>query len=212
MTKKECQAMKRKQQTDPWGFLLKALELKNAQLAMTNQVKLGQEQMVQQKTLPVQMQPESAKQWLAKCGVKFLGQVENDELFQSVELPPGWKKIASGHPWLSMLVDDQGRERARIFYKAEYYDRNASLSIQPRYGVLEDLNHEVPKGSDSIAATVMDGSSVLGTGEILFMTKPIGGVEGRKERFRAYYQAKKEAYTWLDQNFPENNDPFAYWE
>jgi len=54
-----------------------------------------------------------------------------DDLFTSVTLPEGWHKEATEHAMWSKLIDDQGRERASIFYKAAFYDRSAFMSITP---------------------------------------------------------------------------------
>jgi hypothetical protein len=57
-----------------------------------------------------------------------------DGLFYRATLPPGWKKVAMAHSYGSMLVDEQGRKRAEIFYKAAAYDREAFWSLNRRYG------------------------------------------------------------------------------
>jgi len=179
---------------------------------MENEEWRKQEEMVNQASILPSKTDPGEKEFLAKCGVKFLGQVEDNELFQYVELPAGWKKVGAGHPWLTMLVDDQGRERARIFYKHTYYDQIASLHLVPRYGIWEDPTSRNPEGPSTIAATVIDGGEVLGQGEILFMTQPIKVIGSRLDKMRIYHQQIKEAYAWLDQNFPNWRDPLAYWD
>lgn len=62
---------------------------------------------------------------LEALGFKFGNDV--DELFVTCTLPPGWKKQATDHSMHSDLLDDQGRKRAGIFYKAAFYDRRADL-------------------------------------------------------------------------------------
>ncbi|MFC1598513.1 hypothetical protein ACFL2U_00675 [Patescibacteria group bacterium] len=201
---------KHKKQVDLWGLLAEGLELKNAQLAMVNAERRKQEEMVGKSLLPSRTDP-GEKEFLTKFGVKFLDLMD-DKGFQRVELPQGWKKVASGHQWLSMLVDNQGRERARIFYKHTYYDLMASLHLVPRYGLWEDPASRNPKGPSNIAATVIDGGEVLGQGEILFMTQPVEVVGSTLDKMRVYQQHKKEAYAWLNQKFPNWEDKFAYWD
>ena len=58
---------------------------------------------------------------------------EVDDLFVEVTLPAGWKKEATDHSMWSKLVDDKGRERASIFYKAAFYDRDAHINITQRF-------------------------------------------------------------------------------
>jgi hypothetical protein len=71
-----------------------------------------------------------------------------DDLFVNVELPKGWTKKANpGHSMWSYLLDEQGRCRAGIFYKAAFYDRNARISWDSRYNVctryLDDMGERV---------------------------------------------------------------------
>ena len=54
-----------------------------------------------------------------------------DELFVTATLPPGWKRQATDHSMWSKIVDEQGRERVAIFYKAAFYDRRAHARITP---------------------------------------------------------------------------------
>ncbi len=88
----------------------------------------GQQSFVNSETLPNEMSP-ATKTALEEAGVKFLEPVKNDELFQYVELPEGWKKVPTDHSMWSDLVDETGRRRATIFYKAAFYDRRASISL-----------------------------------------------------------------------------------
>ena len=55
-----------------------------------------------------------------------------DPLFRPAKLPPGWTMKATDHDMWSMITDDQGRERVRVFYKAAFYDRKAHLSVNSR--------------------------------------------------------------------------------
>ena len=87
--------------------------------------KRGQQSFVNSDTLPT----EGDRKELEAAGVRFLGPVEGDPIFTYVELPEGWKKVATDHDMWSKLVDAEGVERASIFYKAAFYDRSAFLSV-----------------------------------------------------------------------------------
>lgn len=52
-----------------------------------------------------------------------------DDLFCEATLPAGWKKVPTDHSMWSDLVDETGKKRAAIFYKAAFYDRRAHLEI-----------------------------------------------------------------------------------
>ena len=90
------------------------------------QEKEGQESFVASETLPKDMQGCSREK-LEKIGFVFGDDI--DDLFVSVVMPEGWKKEPTDHSMWSKLVDEKGRERASIFYKAAFYDRSAHMSF-----------------------------------------------------------------------------------
>ena len=83
----------------------------------------GQQELVKSSSLPTQGLGDIAD----KLGIEVIGQVSGDRLFSEVRLPPGWAVKATDHSMWSKLVDDQGVERASIFYKAAFYDRDAFI-------------------------------------------------------------------------------------
>lgn len=105
--------------------LLRGMDTGSSSRAIYDQEAAGQRSFVQSMTLPTKINGQNV---LEAAGVKFLGQVEGDDLFQYVELPQGWKFEPTDHSMWSKLVDSQGRERASIFYKAASYDRRAFAS------------------------------------------------------------------------------------
>jgi len=113
---------------DPRSFLFAGLVLGSSG-AVLNQEKQGQASFVNSETLPTDMGAEDRKV-LEEAGVKFGEKVEDDEMFQHVELPVGWKKVPTSHSMWSNLVDDKGGVRAEIFYKAAFYDRSAFLRVR----------------------------------------------------------------------------------
>ncbi|MGI5155771.1 hypothetical protein [Microbispora sp. CA-102843] len=83
-----------------------------------------------------------------------LGPVDaNDPLFRQATLPPGWKRAGTGHSMHTDIVDEHGRKRIGIFYKAAWYDRRADLSITTVYGYVADCLYRdtVPILDDSWA-------------------------------------------------------------
>lgn len=87
----------------------------------------GQDQLVESELLPTSIAPDD-KKILEDAGVKFGEPLKDDRLFCKAELPAGWKKIPTEHSMWSKLVDETGKERASIFYKAAFYDRDAFMS------------------------------------------------------------------------------------
>ncbi len=167
----------------------------------------GQQSFVDSETLPTDMARYGGydpKAVLEAAGVKFLGEVEDDPMFQYVELPAGWKKEPTNHPMWSKLLDDKGREHASIFYKAAFYDRNARLHLTPRFGFHRDYDKEEKEG---IAVThITDGVNVIHT------TKPIKLPDDNLKRYEVSHKADETAVTWLDKRYPDWRNPGAYWD
>jgi deoxyxylulose-5-phosphate synthase len=166
--------------------------------AVENQEKRGQSEFVESDTLPAQIRAEDLD-LLTSAGVKFLGPVDGDDLFQFVKLPAGWRKEPTDHSMWSHLVDDKGRIRGAIFYKAAFYDRSSNMHMQARYQV--SVSYE---SQDSRVAYAKDGDRVL-------YTSPVFAVD--KERlWVASGDAQDDAMAWLDREFPEWRDPGKYWD
>ena len=142
---------------------------------------------------------------LEAAGVRFLGIVEGDPMFQYVELPEGWQKATTGHSMWSDLVDEKGRKRASIFYKAAFYARSAHLGVNRRFGVGIDYN----KLNEGIAeAIVTDGGQ-----EIYRSTSVEFDAEGDYEvRSASQQEATTEAKAWLVERYPEWENAAAYWD
>lgn len=49
----------------------------------------------------------------------------NGTIFVACTYPKGWKLVPTGHSMWSDLVDDSGKKRASVFFKAAFYDYNA---------------------------------------------------------------------------------------
>jgi hypothetical protein len=96
--------------------------------AILAQERAGQMSFVQSDTLPTRMLC-NAQSVLEAAGVEFLFPVEDDPVFQYVELPPGWERVATDDPMWSDILDDNGVVRARVFYKAAFYDRHSHLCL-----------------------------------------------------------------------------------
>jgi hypothetical protein len=168
----------------------------------------GQHLFVGSDTLPTEMGRYSdfdTKAILEAAGVKFLGPVEGDDMFQYVEFPQGWKKVVTDHSMWSKLVDDKGRVRASIFYKAAFYDRRAHMGLDRRYSVSEDYDRQKKEGV--AIAHVKDIDNVI------FSTEP---VQLPAERNEKYYEitdaATQKAAEWLDAQYPDWKNPGAYWD
>ncbi|MER5482956.1 hypothetical protein ABT024_07030 [Streptomyces sp. NPDC002812] len=92
-----------------------------------NQEKRGQEQLVNSDRLPTEIRGDRAD-FEALGFVLGLPDPE-DPLFAPAALPDGWSREASDHDMWSYVVDELGRRRVAIFYKAAFYDRNADMRL-----------------------------------------------------------------------------------
>lgn len=90
----------------------------------------GQRQIVNSDRLPVEIK------WSTQADLEALGFVfgehdPGDNLFRKATLPAGWKREASDHSMWSYLVDEAGKRRVAVFYKAAFYDRRAFMRLEP---------------------------------------------------------------------------------
>jgi hypothetical protein len=160
----------------------------------------GQQEFVASDTLPTEIRKES-REVLEAAGVKFLGPVPGDDLFQYVQLPPGWLKAKTDHSMWSDLLDEKGRKRAGIFYKAAFYDRSAYLHTTTRFGT-----GRIENESDACVIDILDGNKVIhkikadkvdDDSEWLHLTRDV-----------AYNKAK----AWLTERYPDWENHGAYWD
>lgn len=194
---------KKPRKEDALDLLMRGLSTGSSSDAILGQEAAGQQSFVNSDTLPTQMSRED-RETLEAAGVVFGDVVEGDGLFQYVQLPVGWKKSSTGHSMHNDLLDDKGRKRAGIFYKAAFYDRRADLHCVRRFGVSIDYD----KLDSGIAeATVTDGGKeIFRSSSVEFEAE--GDYELRRE---AQDKAVGEAKQWLDEHYPEWESTASYW-
>lgn len=100
----------------------------------------GQRQLVHSDRLPTAANPGDDA-YLA-AGFTFGPVDAGDPLFRPATLPDGWTKQGSDHDMWSYVVDELGRRRVAVFYKAAFYDRRAFMRLESvsgyAYRLLED--------------------------------------------------------------------------
>jgi hypothetical protein len=169
----------------------------------------GQQDFVNSAVLPHKFNFCTMEQF-TEMGIVFGGKV--DDLFSNATLPDGWRKEATNHSMWSKLIDDQGRERASIFYKAAFYDRDAFLNITQRYSChVEPIN-----GWD--ADTEYWHCTVTDCGNAIWISEQIGPEPDSKaprDVCVKWYDKKDElakvGHAWLDDHYPDWKNPLAYW-
>lgn len=185
----------------PDGFIIDAMVL-GGNKAILRQESQGQRSFVGSDTLPTKFCRDGSfeKTVLEAAGVKFLGIVDSDPMFQYVELPNGWRKEATDHSMWSKLLDDKGRERAAIFYKAAFYDRSAHILLACRYNISVDYDR-LNKENICVA-------NITDCGDVIYSTEP----ECDQEGLGTINKARNAAAKWLDENYSDWRNPGAYWD
>lgn len=117
-----------------------------------NQERRGQQQLVHSDRLPTRL--NGPREDYEAVGFRFGDPDPSDPMFMPATLPDGWKREGSSHAMWSYLVDEHGRRRASIFYKAAFYDRDAFMSLTTVYGyAAEQMREERPIVTDDTWAT-----------------------------------------------------------
>lgn len=148
--------------------------------------------------------------WHEKVGIVVVGPVEGDPLFVFVTLPDGWKKELTDHDMWSRLIDDKGRVRANIFYKAASYDRRAYVAPSRRFTT--DVVH-VPKtnwNGPAVGIVLDCEKEIFRTHEFPPIRNPYN--KNDEKPWPDDNGALDAALVWLNGCYPNHNDPCAYWD
>jgi hypothetical protein len=177
----------------------------------------GQRDFVASTTLPIECNGCTREQ-IEQMGVVFGDPV--DDLFVNAQLPDGWQKKPTEHSMWSDIVDDRGRRRAAIFYKAAFYDRSAHISLERRFS----CSAEPVCGYASPDYRKHEWHAVVcDCGKVIWQTphklEPEPEYHDDKENREALIvwggkrdELRKAATAWLDKNYPNWKDPLAYWD
>ena len=136
-----------------------------------------------------------------ELGVTRIMEDQGDPLFVTASLPKGWKIVPTDHSMWSRLLDDKGRERASIFYKAAFYDRDAFINFNHRYiSTSEYLEKKEGDKYHPKYYCVKD----ISTDKELFTTKATEEYDDSDLR--------ELADNFLNENFPDHKKITAYWD
>lgn len=154
----------------------------------------GQQMLVASEQIPREIRGATRDELVA---LGFVFGADIDELFVACTLPAGWSKRATDHSMHSDVLDEKGRIRAAIFYKAAFYDRRADMRMSSRFNVSA---FEGGKDDDHYRTTVTDAGAVI---------FEIG--ERHHREFDLGDEHEKAALAWLDERHPDWRNPLAYW-
>ena len=165
------------------------------------QEKQGQTQQATAQTLPRKLD----RRQFETLGFVFGENV--DDLFVSVQFPEGWAKRPTDHSMWTDIVDQFGRKRGGIFYKAAFYDRDANAHLSTRFGVSVSYN------DDTRTVYVRDALELVKK-EISGLQRPDwnGDRERASEAVAKIDAAEKELREWLDENYPNWTYPETHWD
>lgn len=200
--------------------------------AIENQEAKGQQELVNSSQLP-RIGNFDVKYQYEKMGIKVIGETKGDNLFLDVELPKGWKLKSTEHSMHNDLIDDKGRKRAAIFYKAAFYDRKADISFVKRIDFRVDRlaflegNYSLADGEYVGYKTPYVGRVIDFDGKVLFETEHIecdveyvdskkGGKyysdDYKEKSFIIEESLRAKCLKFLSEEYPNYNDFNAYWD
>ena len=162
---------------------------------------VGQKALASSDTLPTRVDP-IGKTALESAGVVFEGVVPGDGIFQFCKLPEGWRKVPTENSYWTDLVDDLGRVRASIFYKAAFYDRDAHMNVRTRFSTRSSYPKNGLPETEAVSMA-MDGTKILETFKV-----PVDATES----WVAGEKASDLARAWLTEHHPDWKNPAAYWD
>ncbi len=140
---------------DPHSMDLTAMLLVatgDADAVIGNQERAGQHQLVHSDRLPTDLY--SPREEFEALGFTFGDPDPSDPMFAPATLPEGWTREGSEHAMWSYIVDQHGRRRASIFYKAAFYDRSAHIGLTALGGYLSTcVYNNTPVVTDDSWAT-----------------------------------------------------------
>lgn len=136
---------------------------------------------------------------LEKAGVKFFETVASDKLFRHAVLPVGWEIKPTDHAMYSDLLDEHGRKRASIGYKAAFYDRWAQMSACSRFEATYGKDDWGDRDAQSYPC-IKDGGKLVWRGA--FMP---GGCDSSTA-------CREAAIKVLSSLYPDYANATAYWD
>lgn len=185
------------------GVFLDVISGMSGGKAIENQERQGQKDACRTEALPIRGTSDKRATWEA---LGFVFGEPADDLFVNVTMPPGWELRPTDHSMWSNLHDEQGRIRGSMFYKAAFYDRDASISLCRRYSVNQyDTKDGDPESL--IRVSVYDADCMR--------KEPVHVIESEcedaRERYSKNGELAKEAQAWLSEAYPDWENPLAYW-
>ena len=160
----------------------------------------GQQKIINMVTLPKEMTPDR-EEW-ERLGFTFCDIPGDDVLWQAT-LPEGWSIKATSHSMWSDIIDNKGRKRGSIFYKASFYDRKGSMRLRPRYEIKRVYSDDTESLSE-----VYFGSEE----EKIFVAGQIDESVSYADQLEQSMRLHEIAFAYAKEHYPEWQSATAYWD
>lgn len=211
--------MKKEQNFNPaaLGALVKG-DVENFMVASTPggieaQEAQGQKDLIEKQQLPKEglMNRPDILEGMKKLGFTILE--TGDDLFIDCVFPEGWKLKATDHSMHNELLNEKGRKRAGIFYKAAFYDRSANINIINNIGYVVDhigfINGNYDRDEKGYVSekTPFVGMVKDASENVLFITS-----EKLMKTTELEAMLKNLCLEFLADNYPDYENPFKYWD
>lgn len=121
-----------------------------------------------------------------------------DRIFCKGTLPPGWSKKPTDHSMWSDFVDEKGRKRGAMFYKAAFYDQSAHMNLCPRFSIW---------AYDDAATNGFRQVSIKDGGVLIEKIGEYGDTDWSTKD-----ELVDKAIAWLNERYPDWDSPVAYWD
>lgn len=190
--------------SDIHATALLALATGDTTAIVEEQERAGQRQLVNSDRLPVEIQSGCGDTAAFEAlGFTFGEPDRHDPLFRPATLPEGWKREGTDHDMWSFIIDQLGRRRVAVFYKAAFYDRRASMRLNPLSTyVFNCQNQGVDIVTDDTwatpAAVAEEASAWADTSqkrvEEWQQIAENSGTSTATERYIAQYEAERDAF------------------
>lgn len=202
----------------PLGTLIEAAVLGSSGM-IEAQEKRGQTELVHSELIPRLHVPDEQ---LLAVGFTLGPMIADDRLFRKATLPTGWKRRPSDHSMWSYIDDQQGRQRASIFYKAAFYDRDAHMSLCNRFHI-EKVYFKGAETYKYVQHRVTDCGNIVFTSTQYTHANPEHAIFSNKNSTvlhnafwcdddQLHLTAVNECKAWLTENgFPDYSNPTLYW-
>ena len=187
------------------GLLIDIMLGKSPSLSIERQEAEGQRRLIATEQLPREL--HGCHRWeLEQLGFKFGREIS--ELFIEAQLPAGWNKMATSHSMHSDILDEKGRRRAAIFYKAAFYDERADMTMLPRFSISA---YERTDDGNGYQMVIKDAGLAVKSFGVWGNPGPDRSRDEILAQGEARDKLEAEAKAWLKKRRPLWSNPMLYW-